>query len=105
MKLKLKKISMKSFILIFSTINVLAGFILGTVVTLVSLLTPPEEQGSGAIGAWAILIFPILNGLLGVVTGAFLTGMFNLFAQYFGGIELEFEAADAQLASDISLKK
>jgi len=89
MRLKLKKISMKSFILIFSTINVLAGFILGIIVTIASLAAP-EEQGA-ALGAWAILIFPIVNGLLGVITGAFLTGMYNFLANYFGGLEFEFE--------------
>ena len=70
MKLKVMKISTKSFILIFSIINVAAGFILGAIVTLVSLLSPEDEQ-NGAIGAWAILIFPLLNGILGVVTGMF----------------------------------
>jgi hypothetical protein len=91
MNLKLVKISTKSFILIFATINVIAGFALGAVVTIVSLIAPDEQQGAGAINAWAILIFPILNGILGVVTGAFLTGMFNFFAKRFGGIQLDFE--------------
>jgi len=91
MKLKLKKISTKSFIVIFSSINVIAGFLLGAIVTVVSLVAP-EEQGS-ALGAWAILLFPILNGILGVVTGAIFTGLYNFLAQRFGGIELEFEAS------------
>jgi hypothetical protein len=90
MHLKLMKISTKSFILIFSIINVVAGFILGAVVTVMSLIAP-DEQGAGAVGPWAILIFPILNGILGVVTGAFLTGMYNFLAKRFGGVQLEFE--------------
>jgi hypothetical protein len=90
MQLQLKKISMKSFILIFSAINVVAGFILGAVVTLASLIAP-DEQGSGVFGVWAILIFPILNGILGLVTGSFFTGLYNFLAQRLGGIELEFE--------------
>jgi hypothetical protein len=90
MQLKLKKISMKSFILIFATINVIAGFFLGAVVTIVSL-TSPADQNAGPLGPWAILIFPILNGLLGIITGAFLTGMYNFLAQFLGGIEVEFE--------------
>lgn len=90
MKLKLNKISMKSFIMIFSTINVVAGFFLGAVVTVVSLLAP-DEQGFGGAGAWAILLFPILNGLLGVVTGVFLTGMYNFLSQFVGGLVVEFE--------------
>ena len=94
MKLKLKKVSVKSFVLIFSTVNVIAGFILGALVTVVSIVTPPE-QGSGEIGVWAILIFPILNGLLGLATGAFLTGIYNFLAQRLGGIEVEFEPFEA----------
>jgi len=90
MQLRLKKISTKSFILIFSSINVIGGFILGAVVTIASL-TSPADQGAGPLGPWAILIFPVLNGLLGLATGAFLTWLYNLLAQFFGGIELEFE--------------
>jgi hypothetical protein len=90
MQLKLKKISTKSFIIIFSIINVIAGLILGAVVTVVSLIAP-DEQGVGTVGPWAILIFPILNGILGVATGAFFTGVYNFLAQRFGGIKLEFE--------------
>ena len=90
MQLKLKKISTKSFILIFSAINVIAGFVLGAVVT-IAALTSPADQAAGPLGPWAILIFPVLNGLLGLATGSFLTWMYNFLAQFFGGIELEFE--------------
>ena len=90
MQLKLKKISMKPFIIIFSAINIIAGLILGAIVTVVSLVTP-DEQSTGGFGAWAILIFPILNGLLGLTTGVFFTGVYNFFAQRLGGIEVEFE--------------
>jgi hypothetical protein len=90
MQLKLKKISTKSFIIIFSIINVIAGFILGAVVTVASLIAP-DDQGSGAFGVWAILIFPVLNGLLGLATGAFFTGLYNFLASRFGGIDMEFE--------------
>ncbi len=90
MKLKLMKISTKSFIIIFSIINVIAGFIVGTMITIMSLAAP-DEQSMGPIGPWAILLFPVLNGLLGLVTGAFFTGLYNLLAKYLGGIELEFK--------------
>lgn len=89
MKLKLKKISIKPFIIIFSIINVIAGFLLGAVVTVVTILSP-QEQDSG-VGVWAILLFPILNGILGSLASLLLTGMYNLLATKLGGIELEFE--------------
>lgn len=90
MQLKLKKISTKSFVVIFSVINVIAGVILGALVTIASLISPNEE--GAALGAWAILIFPVLNGILGAVTGAFFTGLYNVLASRLGGIELEFES-------------
>ena len=93
MKLKLKKISTKSFILIFATINVIAGFILGTIVTIVSVVSP-TDQGAGEIGPWAIILFPILNGILALATGAFLSALYNFLTKFFGGIELEFEAVE-----------
>ncbi len=96
MILKLKKISMASFVKIFATLNVLAGFILGTIVTLISLVVP-DEQGPGGVGAWAILLFPVFNGLLGLLTGMFLTGMYNFLVKFFGGIELEFENENINL--------
>jgi len=37
------------------------------------------------------LIFPVLNGLLGLATGAFFTGLYNFLASRFGGIDMEFE--------------
>ena len=93
MKMKLTKISTKSFITIFTIINVLAGFVLGALVTVVSMAVP-EEQGAGVIGPWAILIFPILNGFLGLTTGAFLTGTYNFLVKRFGGVEVEFETVE-----------
>jgi len=91
MKLKLKKISVKSFIITFSTINLVAGFIIGLIVTVMSLVAP-DEQVPAVFGVWAILTFPILNAILGVVSGALITGAYNIVAQRMGGIELEFEA-------------
>ncbi|MDE2221769.1 MAG: hypothetical protein KGK03_01725 [Candidatus Omnitrophica bacterium] len=93
MKLTLKKISIKSFTVIFASINVIAGFILGTIVTIVSLVSPPE-QGASQAGVWAILLFPIFNGLLGLATSAFLAGLYNLLAGWIGGVEMEYEAKE-----------
>lgn len=90
MKLKLTRIAPKSFIKIFTVINIIGGFILGAVVSVVSLL-PTDDQNAGAMGPWAILLFPILNGILGAITGAFFTGIYNYLAARFGGIELEFQ--------------
>ena len=64
MQLKLKKISTKSFVVIFLVIKGIACVILGALVTIASLISPNEE--GAALASWAILIFPVLNGILGV---------------------------------------
>ena len=90
MQLKLNKISVKPFVLIVSIIHVIAGFLLGAVMTLTSLVAP-NEQGIAGVGPWSVLVFPILNGILGCMTAAFLASIYNFFAQRFGGIVFDFE--------------
>lgn len=90
MKLKLNKISVNTFVLIVTSINVIGGFLLGLVVTVISLIVPNEED-LGGLGPWSILVFPILNGLLALMTTSFLAWLYNILAGRLGGIVLEFE--------------
>ena len=89
MKVKLKNISPKNFMLIFSVLNVIVGFLLGAIVSIASLLNP-QDQGS-AVGVWSVLFFPFFNGLIGLAASVSLAGLYNLLTKFFGGIELEFE--------------
>ena len=90
MKLKLKKIPMKPFVKISSIIYVIAGFLLGLVVTIVSFIVP-DEQGLAGVGPWSVVVFPFLNGVLGLLSSMFLAGMYNVLSPYIGAIEFEFE--------------
>ena len=89
MKLKLKKIGLWSFVRIFSALQVVTGFFLGIGIAIASFLNPGDP--SFGPGAWSILLFPVLNGLLGLAVAALLAVLYNLFAQWFGPMELEFE--------------
>jgi hypothetical protein len=91
MKIKLKKVSIKPFILIFVVMNAITGLGLGAVVTVMSLLSPTDQSSAGVGGPWAIFVFPILNGLLALATGMFFCWLYNLMANYLGGVELEFD--------------
>lgn len=93
MKLKLNKVSVHSFVLIVTSINVIGGFLLGLVVTVVSLIVPNEEDIAG-LGPWSILVFPIINGLLALMTTSFLAWLYNILAGRIGGLVLEFEDAE-----------
>jgi hypothetical protein len=89
MLLKLNKIAVKPFVLIVGTIQVVAGFILGLIVTLVALVAPSDQVPG--VGPWSIIVFPILNGLIGVITAVFLAGIYNVFSKHVGGVVFEFE--------------
>lgn len=91
MNLKLKKISIMPFTLIVTVIHVVAGFLLGFMVTVVSLLAPNE--GMPGFGGLSIIIFPVLNALLGCMTSLFVGTLYNFFAGMFGGLVFEFENA------------
>lgn len=92
MIVKIRKISAKSFVFIFTAINVVSGLVLGAVFTISSLLAPAgSASGSEVGGAWAILLFPLFNGLLGLSVGSVLIVLYNLFADWFGGVEMELE--------------
>jgi hypothetical protein len=58
---------------------------------------PALFQGIAASDVyWGILYIPLVWGLFGFVSAAFFAWLYNRFASYFGGIELEIEN-DAQL--------
>lgn len=94
MKLKLMKISTKPFMLIFAVMNVIAGLVVGALISIVSLMSPSDQNA--AIGVWAVVVVPIMNGVFGLASGFFLTGLFNFLSKFLGGIEMEFNNADTQ---------
>ena len=87
--LKLKKISIIPLAKIFCVLQAMIGVILGIIVAIGSM-TGQEDEGLWSLGPWSLLIFPIVNAVLGFLTGAFFAWGYNLLAQWLGGIEFEF---------------
>jgi hypothetical protein len=74
--------------LLFMPIFLLAG--------IMSTLTGGKGAAFGAAGALVMaVVFPILYGLLGFVAGAIGALLYNLFAKWLGGIELQLQPAAA----------
>jgi hypothetical protein len=76
------------------------GLVFGAVASVVGLasvlLGSSTQDGVGGLsgvlfGVGAILMLPILYGLLGLAGGALTAALYNLFAGLMGGVELEFE--------------
>ena len=47
-------------------------------------------------GVGAIVLFPLLYGVMGVVTGAVGAALYNLFARMIGGLELELAGTESR---------
>lgn len=94
MVVKLTKISMMPLAGILTCVHAIIGLIVGGIIT-VGSLGDTQAEGLWALGAWAIVVLPLVNGLLGFLTGVFISGCYNLVVQWFGGIEVEFEQQDA----------
>lgn len=73
------------------------GFVIGCFVALFSLVggAVSEELGGAALGALfgvgAVIVLPILYGILGFVTALVGAALYNLAAGWIGGIDVQIE--------------
>ncbi len=89
----IKRIDPWSLAKIYSLGLGLIGFVLGLIIAIFSLaLGSMSGMAFFAFGVAAIIVLPILFGLVGLVAGALTAVVYNLIAQHFGGIEVEVES-------------
>lgn len=91
----LKNVGVVSCGKMLGAIYVIIGLIIGAIFSLVSLLgavAVPEGQGLPAIfGVGAIVLFPLFYGVIGFIGGMIVAALYNLFAGWVGGIELDIQ--------------
>jgi len=99
----IRRVGVWSVARLYGGISAAMGLLIGACIALVAALggmagamresgTGLGAGGLGAIfGVGAIIILPLLYGILGLVMGAIAAALYNLFAGMFGGIELETE--------------
>lgn len=91
----LKRIGPGSMFKLMGFLYVFIGLIIGAVVTLIALAGAKPAGGGGALsalfGAAAIVVFPILYGVLGAIAGAIGAWLYNFCARVVGGLELDLE--------------
>jgi membrane-associated HD superfamily phosphohydrolase len=94
-KLVLKRLDVLSVAKVYATILAIIGFILGIVTAIISI-TIGATLGWAVLGigfgVLAIIILPILFGIMGFVFGAIGAFLYNVAAGRIGGIKLEFES-------------
>ena len=86
MVIKIEKVSMVPAAKVLAVLHAVVGLVLAVIVTIVSMF---RQEESAQMGAWSLLIFPVLNGGIGFLLGIFIVAVYNFIAQRFGGIEFE----------------
>jgi len=82
--------------LLYAGIGLIAGLCIALISTVGAGLasamqaTDLPSRGIGALfGVGAIIFFPMLYGVMGLIVGALFAALYNLFAGIAGGIEIE----------------
>ncbi len=82
--------------ILYAVLGLFMGFIISAVALfgalLGSALSNSSEPFVGLIfGAGAIIVMPILYGVMGFISGIITAGIYNFVVRFTGGLELEFE--------------
>jgi hypothetical protein len=105
----IKRVGVLSVGKVMGCLNALFGLIAGAFMSLMAVagVAMQNQQGMGpgagpgmmpgiAVGAAAIILLPILYGVIGFVGGIISAAVYNVLASIVGGIELELGAAEDQ---------
>jgi hypothetical protein len=92
----IERIGPVSLAKVLGVIYAVIGFVAGALFTLFALLGALDGASSDAEAAWlaplfgvaAIVVFPILYGVMAFVMGLVVSGLYNLAAARVGGIEI-----------------
>lgn len=88
-KVKIKKIGVLSLANLLAVGYVFLGFLMGLLFTLLSFLGVGGSGVTGLLfGSFAVIIFPIVYGILGWVSGVITAVLYNITAKITGGLEL-----------------
>jgi hypothetical protein len=88
---EIKSIDIISWAKIHALFGIVVGLIYGICTAFVFGLFGIAEEMSGvvAFGVASIVIFPIILGILGFISGAIMAFLYNIFAAKIGGVQLE----------------
>ena len=84
----IKRIGVQSLAKMAGAIYTLLGFVFGVFVAIFSVLGI-GMAGMGGHGVAAVVIFPVIYGVMGFVGGALTAYFYNFFAAKIGGISFE----------------
>ncbi|MBD3304407.1 hypothetical protein GF343_04630 [Candidatus Woesearchaeota archaeon] len=94
---ELRKLGILSFAKMNALISAFFGFLAGIIYAVLGVFAQaggvPVFPGipTFVLGFAFVIILPILYGIFGFIGGAIMAALYNLFASWFGGIEMKFK--------------
>jgi flagellar biosynthesis protein FliQ len=87
----IKSVSAKSLAKLLGAMYAIIGLVFGLVVSLLALVSQAEDAGALGImlSAGAVIVFPLMYGLMGWIGGYICGWLYNLLAKRIGGIRVE----------------
>lgn len=93
--MKLKRIGLLSYAKLMTlgmaTFGLFYGLALALILKFGNAPVSAEDQILKTLGFWLILVAPIIYAIIGFIIGILTAWIYNIFASWVGGIELEFE--------------
>ena len=93
----INRVGVLSLAKVLAALYALLGLVFGALMAFFSLIGAGLGQASGAEGAWfgalfgvgAVIILPILYGVMGFLGGALTAFLYNICSGIVGGVEIE----------------
>lgn len=98
--MKLRKLGVMSVAKIYAVLGAIGGFIVGLIVSIMSLAFGSVISAVGGTaamsgifmgGVFAVIVMPIAYAIFGFIGGAIGAFLYNVVAGWVGGIEMKFE--------------
>ena len=102
MRARIRRIRARSVFLLALVLYALVGLLIGGtlfVLELAHLVPAAERTGIDAMGAWILVFFPLLYGLIGGFFGAVAAILYNAVAALTGGVEVDLAVKEGKRES------
>ncbi len=66
------------------------GLVLGLFLTIIAVAST-EENPDNLFGVWSFIMFPLINAIVGMISGWLIAVLYNFLTKFVGGIELDME--------------
>ena len=96
MAFRVTKVNAFSLAKMLGVLQAALGFVTGVLFSLLAISKIALMEANDAVpetlfGVWSFLFLPVLNGVIGFISGWLVAWMYNSFSSILGGVEIDLE--------------